>query len=144
MVKVDKGAVKDMPDEETMMRTVLDEEAKVIALKHKPSMEDLRDLNHNGIPDDEEVPDDSIFDWERHLDEKSGRAFYYNAKTKQSSWTPPTVKIDKTRDRASQRRAEEPIPATVFMPKPPVEPRLAFLRADSADFDLDEYRRRKA
>ena len=32
LVKVDKDAVKDMPDEETMMRTVSDEEAKVIAL----------------------------------------------------------------------------------------------------------------
>ena len=36
--------------------------------------------------------DDDIFDWEKHIDKESGDVYFFNPKTGESDWDPPTVK----------------------------------------------------
>jgi len=36
--------------------------------------------------------DDEIFDWEKHIDKDSGEVYFFNPKTGESQWDPPTVK----------------------------------------------------
>jgi hypothetical protein len=77
------------------------------------------------------------------LDEASGRVFYYNAKSQQSSWTPPKVKVHASKDRVSMRREGVDLPPALFQPKPPGEPRPGHLKADSGDMDDEANRMKK-
>lgn len=36
--------------------------------------------------------DDEIFDWEKHIDKSSGEVYFFNPKTGESRWEPPTIK----------------------------------------------------
>lgn len=36
--------------------------------------------------------DDEIFDWEKHIDKASGEVYFFNPKTGESRWEPPTIK----------------------------------------------------
>jgi len=70
------------------------------------------------------VADDSIFDWEKHIDPKSGRPYYYNPKTNKSSWEPPKVKIRrKSLDNAKQVGVSKEPSTKRFEPKPPTKPK---------------------
>lgn len=42
-----------------------------------------------------EVTDDSIFDWEKHIDKATGDVYFFNPKTGQSQWEAPVVKAKK-------------------------------------------------
>jgi len=67
------------------------------------------------------------------------------AKTQQSSWTPPKVKVHASKDRVSMRALGAEEPPLLYQPMPPPEPRPKHLRADSGDLvvDPDEDRVRK-
>ena len=121
--------IRRVPTEDDLMRDVLDAEAKALAMKRKPkdpAPSEQEIAARRGSVDDDDVAedtlvDDSIFDWERHMDDKTKRVFYYNSKTGESRWTPPTVKVHeqgKMKDRSSVARDQ-------FSPKPPTEPKPA-------------------
>jgi hypothetical protein len=38
------------------------------------------------------VPQDSLFDWEKHIDKDTGDVYFFNPKTGKSQWHPPAVK----------------------------------------------------
>jgi len=110
-----------VPNREDMLQEAVLQTRKSIALMHVPKDDGI--VAKAVYSDDVEALadiDDSIFDWERHLDEKTNRVFYYNVKTQESRWTPPTVRVkeqQKITDRVSVKM-EGP-----FQPKPPDAPK---------------------
>lgn len=46
---------------------------------------------------DMEVADDTIFDWEKHIDKKTGDVYFFNPKTGVSQWDPPAVKAKRSK-----------------------------------------------
>merc|ERR1712085_177906 len=89
-IKLDK---KDLPTEDELTKGTVHQLQARVASHNLPS----------GRPDAKSerfiVEDSDIFNWQRHetLDEKTGRVleYYYNVKTDESSWLPPSVKVKK-------------------------------------------------
>ena len=125
LVQFDEALMK-IPDEEALIQTALEEEAHKIALKHRPDKSDNNGKFKNAVLDVEVIDviaedilvDDSIFDWEKHIDEETGKPFYYNTKTHVSQWLPPTVKVHEHHKIADRTSVKDP----VYTPRPPEYP----------------------
>merc|ERR1711916_341278 len=110
-----------------------------LAMKHRPddALLEKQMAQQKRVGDDtvdviaeDVVADDSIFDWERHLDDTTGRVFYYNVKTQESRWTPPTVKVHeqhKIADRTSKDVKQ------LYSPKPPDTPKATLKDDEDTD-----------
>ena len=110
---------RPIPNEEDLLREAMYQEEDMIAQRHKPTSVPPPKTAVDKSEVEEAIPeDDEIWDWEKHIDPTTNRAFFYNAKTGKSQWTPPAVKVHQSKDRSSQK-----MDPTVFTPKPPTEPR---------------------
>jgi len=139
MVKFDATELK-VPDEEVMLEEAVNQTKKRIASLHRPkgspnagpAAPAAKDPDVEDVVQEDVLADDSIFDWERHLDDKTARVFYYNVKTHESRWTPPTVKVHEQRKIADRTSIKS---EALFQPKPPQAPKGNGSTADDGDAD---------
>jgi len=66
--------------------------ATAISAAHTPEGTKAKHVSKAAVT----APEDSLFEWEKHIDKRTGDIYFYNPKTGVSQWDPPTVKMKRT------------------------------------------------